>query len=389
MKHLLIVSLLVAKCSFAFCNCEILLTHYEILEDASTEKTFFEVFNSNYFEPTDDKINFGYTKSAYWIKIPLHSGCKSKEQFLVSNFRALDYIDFFLVKNGILVDSLKTGFLRPVSTRQKLISRFVFQLPDVISENTLAFVRIQKKEGTLRTDLSIKDEITLYENHHNDRQVLFFFLGVSFLMLIFAGAYFLLYKMKMFLWYALFVISSVMHQIGNMGFGNLYIWGDWTWFSNISRVMFTVPSVLGVLMFSYSLLKVHEFCPPAANKFFNVLKYLLIIQLVFPFLPLPEYPYRFALYMFHLSVTTMAFVYFLYISWKAIQNKHLPGYLFISGVLTMLLIILFAWLLNLGVIRIDLLPEYFHVYVSITMMSFAMFSLLSYTLDSNKKHHSI
>src|SRR5690606_36206402 len=143
------------------------------------------------------------------------------------------------------------------------------------------------------------------------------------------------------------------------------------------------------LMFSYSLVKVQEFCSPAVNKFFGVLKYLLIIQLIFPFLLLPEYSYRFALYMFHLSVTSMAFVYFLYISCKSIQYKHLPVYLFISGVLTMLLIILFLWLLNMGVIRIDLLPEYFHIYVSITMMSFAMFSLLSYTLDGSKNNHSV
>lgn len=383
--QLLFVLLLIVVPIAAWCSCDIALNKYEVLEDISGSKTFSEIQNNAAFKSYKGKLNFGYTQSSYWIKLPIDNECRGRKNFLVPNFRAIDYLDFYLVENDILTDSLKTGFLRPIETRQQPLTRFVFQLPDVIQKNTIVYLRIQKKEGTLRTELHLKDEITLYENIQSEKLVLLFFIGVGVIMFAFAIGYFFLFKMNMFLWYALFVVCGVSHQLANMGLGSMYLWGNWEWFSAISRIAFTPPAILGALMFSRNLLKVQEYCSARINKIHTVLKYILVTVLFVPFLPIPEYPFRFFIYLVFIVVAIITFSYLLYTSYIAVKKKHLPGYLFISGIITMLGILVIIFLLNLGIIKNDFLPEYFHIHASIIMMSFGMFSLLSYTLDINKK----
>jgi two-component system, sensor histidine kinase LadS len=357
---------------------------YEILKEPIEQISVAEAQQSKAFKKTKH-LNFGYSTDAYWVKIPLINNANTRQQYVVSEFRCLDYVNFYLSRSGIISDSLITGYLRPLSTRQKMYSRSVFALPQDISVADTLYIRIQKKEGTLHTRFSLLNEIELLETNHIEKQILFFFFGVCFLMLIFSFSYYLYFRKTMFLWYILFVVSFAIHQLSNFGYGTMYIWKDWLWLSNFSRAFFNVPAVLGVVLFSYGLLRVKEFSPKIINKLYKIIIIYYVSMLLFPFIPIPTYPFRFAVYTIFIFSVPMTLMTIVIAAYNAIKKKHLPGYFFLAGevvlISTMLLFVMRNFQMLPAGFSEKYLSDYSILFMGITSMSFGLISMLTYTKE--------
>ncbi len=363
---------------------EVFFEQYEILKEPIEQISITEAQQSNAFKKTKH-LNFGYSTDAYWIKMPLTTGINTKQLYAVSEFRCLDYVDFYLSRNGIISDSLITGYLRPLSTRQKMYSRSIFALPQDISATDTLYVRIQKKEGTLHTRFSLLNEFQLLETNHTEKQMLFFFFGVCFLMLIFSFSYYLYFRKTMFLWYMLFVVSFAIHQLSNFGYGTMYIWKDWLWMSNFSRAFFNVPAALGIVLFSYGLLRVKEFSPKIINKAYRFIIIYYASMLLFPFIPIPTYPFRFAVYTLFIFSVPITLITIIIAAYNSIKKKHLPGYFLLAGevvlICTMLLFVLRNFQMFPAGFSEKYLSDYSILFMGITSMSFGLISMLTYTKE--------
>lgn len=381
-----ILSEILFSCIFSFnCfaeSCDSVNIRYEVLKETNTLNSIEKVKISKNFKATQD-LNFSYTQDAYWIKFPVDTRCSNYKNFVLLNFRCLDYVNFYLVRDGVLSDSLITGYLRNVASRQKAISHFVYQLPLEPQKKDVLFVRVQKKEGTLQAHFSIKDEITLLNSTNKERQIIFFFLGVCFIMVVFTLSYYLYFKKKMYLWYMLYIISFAMHQISNFGYGTLYIWKDWHWFSNVSRVLWNVTAIISILMLARELLKVKTY---SSKYIYDAYKYLIIIMLFIlpvPFLPLPEYPWRFLIYNIFSICLVICILLFIVSAINAIRRNHTPGYFFLAGEVILLITFSLFLMKNYDLLPMSFvavfLTDYTILYLGIVMMSLGLFSLLNYT----------
>src|SRR5690606_11712920 len=203
----------------------------------------------------------------------------------------LDFVNFYFVKDGVAQDSIITGYLRPTSSREMNISRFVMRIPETADSRDWIYLKLQKKEGTLRTKVFIQDFETLEQSIRKEERVIMFFLGMNLLMIIFSLAYFVQFKLKLFLWYIFFLISFSALQLSNYGYGSLYIWGDNYWLSNFTRSFWQLPTLFFGLLFSCALLKVDEFCSEIINKLFRIIQYILGALLLLVLIHFPEYPW--------------------------------------------------------------------------------------------------
>jgi AraC-like DNA-binding protein len=366
-------------------ECTIPIDDFEILEDRTNNNSIFDIYTSPDFQHYTS-INFGYTQSAYWVRFALHDLCVEHKQYLTVDFRCLDFINFYFISNGKIIDSLITGYLRPLDTREKFISHFVYRIPDNAKKTDSIYVKIAKKEGTLRTRLYIKDEITLLNNNNTERQIVFFFLGVSFLMMIFALGYYLYFRLPVYLWYALFILSFVMQQITNLGYGTMYLWGDWNWLSAVARPLWNVPATLALLKFSFHLLNVREFSPGFVSKAFRVLSIIMIIMLPLPFIPMSEYPWRISFFAFYIIIVCVIFIILVVAALSAIRRKHIPGYLFMAGEIILVLSYSIFALRNFDIISFAIpenINDFMHLYIGIFAMSLGLISMLSYTINKH------
>lgn len=384
----LLISIVIAFCfcnqAFADTNCNSEVKALSILKDQSGQLTIRDVITSQNFNSANN-LNFSYTNASYWIRFAAQEKCGEQKNYLVSQYRCLDYVDFYLVRNGEVLKSLSTGYLKPLDTREKKITRFAFSLPDDVAATDTIYLRIQKHEGTLRTELFFENETILTEKNHTERQIIFFYLGVSFIMLVFALTYFVSFRLNMFLWYMLFVFSAVMHQLTNFGYGNIYLWGDWFWFANISRTIWNAPFVFAMIMFTYDLLQVKQYCNGKLVRIFNVLKILVALPFFIALLPLPAYPWRFSVFIFHILLYIIVLILVVYATLRAVKNKHVPGYFFLFGELLLLVMVLIMALRNFNIIPADPLPQYLHIYIGIAAMSLTLFSMVAYTRQMHIK----
>lgn len=139
---------------------ETFFSEYEILKEPFEHITIAEVQQSAKFVKTT-RLNFGYTTDACWVKISLNNIVVSKSLYVIFEFTCLDYVNFYLSRNGKITDSLITGYLHPLGSREKMYSRAIYVLPGDIGDTDTLYVRIQKKEGALHNRFLLYDEITL------------------------------------------------------------------------------------------------------------------------------------------------------------------------------------------------------------------------------------
>lgn len=362
------------------------LSGYEVLADSIGTLNVYDAIHSPSYQSRND-LAFGYTQSAYWVReaVPVLCNPSNETYFIYSEYAGLDYIDFYVVRGDSVLKGLQTGYLRPIASRERTINKMVMELPKGVMPGDQLYVRLQKKEGTLRTILSVLSEDALNEKDLAARLHLFFFLGVCFLMMLFATAYLLSFRIPLFAWYILFVFSFVGHQTINQGYGPLFVWGDWFWMSNVGRVAFNSPALLATLCFSYHILRVKDFSPKWVNKAYWYLIGYKVLEIPLPFLPLPEYPWRFLLYNIHIVVLVATLVVLITAAIQAIKRRHVPGYLFIAGEGVLFITVLVMALRNFNVVPQNALPEYIDLYVGVTTMSLALFSMVAHTRQMHTK----
>lgn len=123
-----------------------LASYIDVLEDPSGKLSIAEVADaahSNAFHPAirpslaqhGDEINFGYSSSAYWLRLVVNSPAP-QDWMLEVAFPSLDHVTFYSGANGGW-QRLDTGDLRPFAERPVDHRNFVFPVHLLSGSQTL------------------------------------------------------------------------------------------------------------------------------------------------------------------------------------------------------------------------------------------------------------
>ncbi|OGO61646.1 MAG: hypothetical protein A2029_05900 [Chloroflexi bacterium RBG_19FT_COMBO_47_9] len=108
--------------------------HLEILEDSGGGLTISDVSSPKFeaqFTPSEIEVpNYGYTDSAYWVRIHLDNETLYTNEWLLEvGFANTQYVDLYApLPDNTGFDIKQTGSLRPVSTRDVLYPNIVLSL---------------------------------------------------------------------------------------------------------------------------------------------------------------------------------------------------------------------------------------------------------------------
>lgn len=208
----------------------------------------------------DSIINFGYSKSAFWVRVPLHNPTDvDVERLLEIGYPLLDDIQIHLVSaNGI--DRFEVGDKKPFA--QRYIQHRLFLIPMSFAANTeyVLYLRLQSSSG-LQMPLSLWIPQAFYE-HDSLRQVGF---GLFFGALLIMALYNVFLGMSTqdinyFIYFA-FVTSFAMIIATVWGFCFELFWPENLWWQNQGvALVFTLVPVMGVY-FGKSFLQLHIYNP--------------------------------------------------------------------------------------------------------------------------------
>jgi signal transduction histidine kinase/PAS domain-containing protein len=123
--------------------------HLDILEDSSGKLTIAQVSSPEFdsqFTPSQVEVpNYGFSNSAYWVRVQLDNETRQIDEWLLElGFANMHYIDLYTpLLDGKGFSVKQTGSLRPVSTRDLLYPHFVFDLSVPTQSQQTYYLRFQ------------------------------------------------------------------------------------------------------------------------------------------------------------------------------------------------------------------------------------------------------
>jgi two-component system, sensor histidine kinase LadS len=206
------------------------------------------------------QINLGFSKSAYWIRIPLQRSAQATGDWVLEvPFFQLQTVDFFAP--GLA--PIQTGGARDISTRPYLHRFFAF--PIQVSEASEDFYLRVTSEHSLTVPLEVWQE-TAFRHH-----VQFTFI----LQALYFGAWLALLIYNLFLWislkdvrfvlYTLFIANFGLAMLAGNGMGQMFLWPRQGAFDGLAQSFFLGWAGCFAMLFGDRFVHAKRFSPTSSK----------------------------------------------------------------------------------------------------------------------------
>lgn len=321
----------------------------QVWEDPQQQATIDDVRNlpNSAWQPVGRRdASFGYTGSAYWLRVQLHNPeAKDMDWVLIIGNPLLDYLDAYGLDGERVY---RSGDQRPFATRWIEHRQLLLPLRLAAGENRELILRMQT-EGSANLSASLMTSATF--NHHEQRMLLLqgLFFGALAAMLIYNLSIFVITRDRNYFWYSLFVASFGCYQFIQLGFALQWLWPNSLGWHQLSFPLSSAVTTLFGILFTYGVLDLKH-ASPRYTQVVNVLlgcTWLVIGLCVFG-------PYQAALFGSFVLVVACAALACLFtlLRWR---EGYKPARLFAIGWFVLIAASLFSILSGTGLIANSLL----------------------------------
>ncbi len=232
------------------------------IEDAAGTMTLDEIRRPaaavNWQPAATPALNFGFTDSAYWLKIPLANPSADKKQMVIEiAFALIDFIDVYLVEADTVVARYHTGDRRPFGTRPVFHRNFIF--PQILApgQKMVAFIRVQSTD-CIQIPIKVWRADAFFAADQRGQLVLGLFFGCLAVMLVYNLFLYFSIREKRYLFYVAFVASIFHLQISQKGLGYQFLWPDHTLWNHVNLPFSLFIAIAGCFLFVGRFLKLER-----------------------------------------------------------------------------------------------------------------------------------
>lgn len=224
-------------------------------------------------------INFGYSGSAFWLKLTLESDRPEPQSRLLEiAFPTLDRIELYRADEAGW-SRLVMGDRLPFSTRPLGHPNFVVPLTLAQGRTTL-YLRVSSA-GTLTTPIRVwrQEAFTAYDQRLHTLLALYF--GMMLALLLYNLMLYVSLRDRNYLNYVLAALGMTLGQLALSGLGSQYVWPDWPDLGNVALPFgFGVAGLFGA-RFVQSFLDT-EFTSPRHHRLMSVFAGLFLFMVILP-----------------------------------------------------------------------------------------------------------
>jgi len=182
-------------------------------------------------------VNFGYTRSAYWFRLPLENpGAGPKNMLLEIDFPTLDHVSLYKPAPGGGYMVSETGDRLPFAQREILDANFLFRL-DLPAGTSTCYLRVETA-GSLRFGAALIPAKVHLERKNRHLPLLWLLYGMMLLTALFTLSVFVLIRDRVYLYFALFSLGILLFQSAHRGFAFQFLWPQSTWLANVCSPVF-------------------------------------------------------------------------------------------------------------------------------------------------------
>lgn len=240
-----------------------------LLEDPSRSATIEEVVAldaaGKFVQSTEDVVNAGYSRSAFWLRVDLNyradSATERGRRWLELAYPPLDHLDLYLPDGpGTYRLAQRSGDALPFHDRQIRQRNHLFELELAPNQPQRIYLRLES-QGSIQIPLTLWAPVAYLEEQSGHVYVLAIIYGVLLVMLVYNLFIYLSVRDRSYLYYILYIASFGLYQVSVNGLGVQYLWPNWPWWANASTPFLIGAAGLFGCQFARSFLHTSEHSP--------------------------------------------------------------------------------------------------------------------------------
>ena len=230
----------------------------DYLEDAGKKLTIKNIVNDKTLKwstITSSGINFGYSKSQFWLRFTVDNKTKKNQSYLLEvDFPLIDLIELYVPDKPGHFNIRTTGYTLPFSSRDVKYINYIFNINQKPG-GTMYFMRIDSL-NSVNFNLNILSHESFLNKLHNDLPIYWIFFGLMIVMALYNLFIFASTREREHVYFALFVFIYALFEFNFKGFASQYLWPDATWWPSRANPFFVTLAILMVVHFVMEFLGV-------------------------------------------------------------------------------------------------------------------------------------
>ncbi len=261
--------------------------YVEILEDKEKNwtigKTVSPELESKYYSGRGKIPNFGFTSSAFWLKVRIENSLNEKRKWFLSleNPRT-DTVEVYYLENGVISDVQKSGDTYPLDARIFRHRYHVFPFETHPNREKTIFLRLMSS-SSMQIPLFIMSPAAFIQKDLEDQIIWGVILGVLAIIALYSFVLSVNIKKYSYIYWVFFVLSYILFQMSYHGFALVYLWPNWPRWNNVSGLFFIVWCVFWSVHFCDAVFRTKE-TYPRLHSLLPLSKASCALMLVFVFL---------------------------------------------------------------------------------------------------------
>jgi len=233
----------------------------EYLEDASGRADFSSIKQSvNWKRGETPALNFGFTDSAYWVRLPLYNGSNAANWLFQAEYALLDDVELYVEHQGQLINYYRAGNALAFAERPIKHRTFVFPLPLQPNRDYMLYARFAGKVS-VQLPLMIWEERAFWQQDQRQNLLQGLYFGVLCIMAVYNLFLYFSLREKVHLIYVLMVCGVMMFMLAFRGIGYTYLWTNHLWW-NERVISFIIPFANGCFVwFANEFLHARQLAP--------------------------------------------------------------------------------------------------------------------------------
>lgn len=244
-----------------------LTEYFSVLEDPGLALTLADVqkaevserFQSGY--PAGDTLNFGYSHSAYWLRLTLNNTSEQALQRLLEvHYPGITSIQLHQPTAGGTPVSVETGSVMPFASRPYANRFFVFPLHVAAHGQQTVYLRI-RSYGPIALPARLWEPQAFHAYERSDYMAQAWYFGIATAMILFNLLLFVALRDVAYLLYVAFVSSMALTMAAQNGLAKEFLWNDAPLWSNIASSVGYSYTLAALLVFMRYILHTRRLIP--------------------------------------------------------------------------------------------------------------------------------
>ena len=246
--------------------------HVDVLEDAGGGLELDDVRKPEHaarFAPAEsDPLNFGYTRSAWWLRFALPGGAPPGEELLLEiAFPSIDRVEFHLPEPQPGGDprywTRIAGDALPWDAREVRHRNHVFRFPAPATAGEHEYFLRVESQGVLTVPLTLWRPEAFAEHDRDTQLILGLFYGLALALVLYNLMLFFAVRDRVYLYYVLYAAAFGTFLFSFDGLAYQYLWPQSVWAANhVVTLALALALTLGV-QFARRFLETWRIAPRA------------------------------------------------------------------------------------------------------------------------------